>query len=106
MTRLFTPDKQGVRALETICKAFQAGTHGRRLFICDDNNVGVARKWTQKGDAGYALIGCSVPVIQCKTEKPDEFEFVGECYMHGFKDDEALSLRDAGKISEQQFKLA
>jgi hypothetical protein len=94
-----------VRALETICKAFQAATHVRRLFVCDVDNVGAAPNWTQKGDAVYVLIGCSVPVILHKPEKPDEFAFVGECYMQGFMDGEALSLRDAWNISKQQFKL-
>jgi hypothetical protein len=53
----------------------------------------------------YVLLGCSVPVVLRKTGKPDEFEFVGECYFHGFMDGEALALRDGGKNTTQEFKL-
>jgi hypothetical protein len=50
-------------------------------------------------------MGCSVPVILRKTERPNEFLFVEECYWHGFMDGEALAMRDGDKLTAHEFKL-
>lgn len=105
MTHLCSPDKAGINALEDLCKALDTGTRGRRLIISEDKHMGAAPRETQKGDLIYVLIGCSVPVILRKSEGDGEFEFIGECYVHGFMDGEALATQDGGKTTTQEFKL-
>jgi hypothetical protein len=105
MTRLCHPDKEGTEALELLCKALDSGTVGRRLIISEEKQIGAGPEATQKGDMIYVLMGCNVPVILRKTEKPTEFEFVGECYWHGSMDGEALSIRDGDKVTAHEFKL-
>jgi hypothetical protein len=51
------------------------------------------------------LYGCSVPVILRKREDQDYYEFVGECYLHGFMDAEAIALQIKGVLKEQEFVL-
>jgi hypothetical protein len=58
-----------------------------------------------EGDSSYILRGYSVPVILRKTEIPDKFEFVRECYLHGFMDREALVMRVQGVLIAQELKL-
>jgi Heterokaryon incompatibility protein (HET) len=38
------------------------------------------------------LFGCSVPVVLCKKGdgEPNDYEFLGECYVHGMMDGEAI----------------
>lgn len=105
MKLLCNPNKDGLKALESLCQALDDGTRGRRLIIAEENRIGAAPDQTQKGDAIYILIGCSVPVILRKTNIADELEFVGECYLYGFMDGEAFALRDEGKISLEELKL-
>lgn len=56
--------------------------------------VGLGPRDTQQGDCACVLMGCSVPVILREvpsTEQNGVFELVGECYIHGMMDGEALS---------------
>jgi hypothetical protein len=105
MTRLCNPDQEGTEALEVLCKALDSGTGGRRLIISEEKQIGAGPEKTQKGDMIYVLMGCNVPVILRKTERPTEFEFVGECYLHGFMDGEALTIRDGDKVTAHEVKL-
>lgn len=105
MTRLCIPDQEGIEALERLCKALDAGTRGRRLIISEGKQMGAAPEETQKGDMIYILMGCSVPTILRRTARPNEFEFVGECYWHGFMDGEALATRDGDKVTAHELKL-
>lgn len=104
-TRLCIEDETGIKKLEGLCKALDAGTRGRRLLISEGKQIGAGPEETQKDDMIYILMGCSVPVILRKTMKPDEFQFVGECYWHGFMDGESLAMRDGDKLTAHEFKL-
>lgn len=99
------PDQEGVETLERLCKALDAGTRSRRLIMSEGKKLGAAAEQTQKGDMIYVLMGCSVPVVLRKTARPSEFQFVGECYWHGFMDGEALAMRDGDKVTAHEFKL-
>jgi hypothetical protein len=57
------------------------------------------------------LLGCSVPVILRPNPTvdgvEDAFEFIGEAYVHGIMDDEALAGKDKEETVSwtQRFKL-
>lgn len=60
---------------------------------CDDHVVGFAPPKTENGDVIAILYGCSVPVILRPTYPAtgvDEYLFVGEAYIYGKMDGEAL----------------
>lgn len=70
-----------------------------------DPLVGFAPPKTEQGDIIAILYGCSVPVILRPTyngsDNIDEFQFVGEAYIYGKMDGEALDECH----TEQEFKL-
>ena len=92
-------------ALEKLCTSLESGTRHRRFIMYGGNQIGAAPDEAQKGDMVYVLMGCSVPVVLRKTARPDEYEFVGECYLHGFMDGEALAMRDGDRVTAHEFKL-
>lgn len=105
MAKICLPTHDGVESLETLCKALDLGIRRRRPIIFGDHRFGAAPAEAQKGDLLYTLMGCSVPVVLRSTTRAAEFELVGECYLHGFMDGEALALRDGDKVTASEFKL-
>lgn len=78
----------------------------RRLMVTDTGRVGVAPRQAKKGDAICVLFGCNVPVIlRPYPQEGDDntgsaklagmYEFIGECYVDGFMNGEALVLGKA-----------
>lgn len=71
----------------------------RRLLVTELGHIGLGPKRAEKGDLVCVLFGCSVPVVLRRFERPElseqnarTFQFVGECYIDGFMDGEALAL--------------
>lgn len=68
----------------------------RRLMVTKEGHIGVAPRRAQKGDIVCVLYGCSVPIVlrSCDTdyESTNLRKFVGECYVDGMMDGEALNL--------------
>ncbi|KAI1078503.1 heterokaryon incompatibility protein-domain-containing protein [Whalleya microplaca] len=63
----------------------------RRLITTEKGYVGTAPRQARKGDVVCVLFGCSVPVIL--SPRPiagNVYEFIGEAYMEGFMNGEAL----------------
>jgi hypothetical protein len=86
------------------CKAFEAGTRRRRITITKDGYIGAVPEETQSGDLICVLFGCSVPVVLRKRSEA-EYLFVGECYLHGFMDAEAIAMQVKGHLKAQDFVL-
>ncbi|KAK7740500.1 hypothetical protein SLS53_005343 [Cytospora paraplurivora] len=68
----------------------------RRLMVTDEGHVGMAPVRAQKGDMVCVLFECSVPVALreregCGADGP-VYELIGECYLDGFMEGEALDL--------------
>lgn len=61
-----------------------------RLITTEKGHLGMAPRQAVKGDVVAALIGCSVPVILRKSAGAEEYEVVGEAFMPGFMNGEAL----------------
>ena len=55
-----------------------------RLTVTDEGHVGVTAAHARKGDMVCVLLGCSIPVVLRPVGKKGRYEFVGECYLHGF----------------------
>lgn len=77
--------------------------HRRRLLVTDMGRIGLGPRQMEKGDVVCILFGCSVPVVLRRLDQPQRedgrplFRFIGECYLDGFMDGEALEL---GKATE------
>ena len=72
--------------------------------------LGLAPPSAEKGDIICVLFGCSVPVLlrpSTTKGREDEFTFIGECYLHGMMDGEAISGFTKRGLARKQmvFKL-
>lgn len=73
--------------------------------------LGLVPEETQRGDLICILFGCSVPVVLHKMEDPPskcegtQYQLVGEAYVHGMMDGEALEVQRGEKIKSQLFEI-
>ena len=60
----------------------------------------------QENDIICILYGCSVPVVLRKQEVEGEsfWELVGECYVHGMMDGEAMEEQETKKAEEFEIR--
>jgi hypothetical protein len=100
---LFTNDLKDLEGTSTTQVAFlervQRVVWNRRFFQSTDDTkkddkslFGLAPPDVRLGDVVCIIFGCTVPVVlrECKTADDTYFEFIGECYVHGFMDGEAI----------------
>lgn len=71
----------------------------RRIAVTERGHLGLVPRTAQKGDMVCVLFGCSVPVILRRVGTSDVsgettplYRMVGECYLDGYMDGEALRL--------------
>ncbi|KAF2644924.1 HET-domain-containing protein [Massarina eburnea CBS 473.64] len=82
------------------------GAHvGRRLVTLQSGHFGLAPRTARAGDEVFVLLGCSVPVILRPVENTDFFEVVGECYVEGYADGEAVMGLDRGAFQLRELSL-
>jgi hypothetical protein len=63
----------------------------KRLVTTHHGFIGMAPRRAQSGDIVCVLFGCSVPVVLRKRQDDNEtWEFIGECYLHGFMEGQIL----------------
>jgi hypothetical protein len=92
-----------VEMLTTACNAFEAGIRKRSIAITRNGYIGAVPQNTQPGDFLCVLFGCSVPVVL--RRRGQEYLFIGESYLHGFMDAEALVMQIKGELNAQNFIL-
>lgn len=76
----------------------------RRLTITERGYFGLVPTGAKQGDIVSVLFGCSVPVLLRLTENGDYF-LVGETYVHGFMEGEAMLGLENGKYTERSFTI-
>lgn len=82
------------------------GTLARRLTVTTKGYLGMAASRAEQGDLVCVLFGCSIPVI-LRERKGDEvgtFDFIGECYLDGFMNGDALEKEHG--FHEEEFHIA
>jgi hypothetical protein len=76
---------------------------GRKPFISDRGYCGLVPEHAEEGDCICILFGCDVPVVLRKCN--DFYVFIGECYVNGLMDGEAIKAEEAGEIKSQIFEI-
>jgi hypothetical protein len=76
-----------VRIYEESAKRAMAG---RRFFITEEGYVGLAPKEAEVNDVAVVLLGHRVPCVLRSKASPWNFDFVGECYVFGANQGEAV----------------
>jgi Heterokaryon incompatibility protein (HET)/Zinc finger, C2H2 type len=91
-------------------RRIQAVVWNRKFFECQDSSnsgsliTGLGSRHIQEGDWCCILFGCSVPVI-LREEPNNSFKFVGECYIYGMMDGEALTMLHEKSYPTEQFLI-
>jgi len=71
--------------------------------------IGLVPEEAAEGDLICILNGGTVPYVlrRSPSEKDDApyYQFMGECYVHGIMDAEALPELETGQIVSQEFSL-
>jgi len=93
------PTDDIAEALNTV----RANVLHRKLIISDGGYTGLGPNVARKSDMICVLYECSVPVIIRKVG--DHYLFIGECYVQGLMDGQALELLKQGKVREVMFDL-
>lgn len=76
----------------------------RKFLVCSNNGrIGLAPTAAQEGDSIAILHGCSVPVVL--RQKANAWELVGECYVHGMMDGDAIDAAKASGHKETDFVI-
>jgi hypothetical protein len=89
-----------------ISNAFEAGMRRRKLAITKDGYIGAVPREAQPDDLICALFGCTVSIVLRKVATPETtYSFIGECYLHGFMDAEAIAMLMKGTREVEEFTL-
>jgi len=65
--------------------------------------MGLASSGTKAGDIVCVVLGHSVPVILCQVE--DYYLLVGDCFVYGLMDGEALQDFVEGNVVLEEFTI-
>ncbi|KAH7073530.1 heterokaryon incompatibility protein-domain-containing protein [Paraphoma chrysanthemicola] len=88
----------------------QANVWNRRFFVGrnshggSDRMYGLGSRYMQLGDWCCILLGCSVPVILREQDGPF-IQFIGECYVDGMMDGQAMDFMKDRNIAMMDFPL-
>ena len=66
---------------------------GRRMLVCQKGYIGLGPSHTEAKDVVYVIKGSPVPYILRPVKdknQSDTFKFIGECYIHGIMNGEAV----------------
>jgi len=75
----------------------------RRFFVTCEGNMGLAPMRSRENDIICVIYGCSVPVVL--REEEGSFTFIGECFLHGFMDGEAIEMQRKSNLKEQKWTI-
>jgi hypothetical protein len=100
-----TPTDEQTDAIHLICKALENGMNNRLIAITQGGYFVALPEMAQRGDLVCVLFGCSVPVVLRRLDEHNSYTFIGECYLHGFMDGEAIAMQVKKEIKEQEIIL-
>ncbi|KAF8862095.1 hypothetical protein BDZ45DRAFT_671400 [Acephala macrosclerotiorum] len=84
--------------LENIMASFNAAYQCRRMFRTRNNYLGITAESMKKGDEVWVFAGAIVPMI-VRPEK-EKWRFVGEAYVHGIMNGEAVGKAPTSIVLE------
>ena len=85
----------------------------RRMVVTRKGYVGMVPEATRESDVIVALLGCSMPMVLRPVRSPDDddgrgreqFQVVGECYVHGLMDGQAMAWLEEGEVKLEDITL-
>ncbi len=80
-------------------------TRGRSLIRTEKGYMGLTSDGVEEGDLVCVLFGGQVAYCLKKVKDEETYKLVGECYLHGIMDGEAMDDLASGKYQEREFAL-
>ncbi|KAE9365790.1 hypothetical protein N431DRAFT_562510 [Stipitochalara longipes BDJ] len=77
--------------------------YSRRLFTTGAGSVGLGGNMCRPGDIICILLGCSTPLVLRPTR--DAIQLIGEAYLHGIMDGQAMKGLESGKYYMRNFNI-
>lgn len=77
----------------------------RRFFVSERGYLGLGAHGVQPGDKMCILFGGATPYVVRPTSVAGEYLFLGECYVHGLMNGEAIEHLKRGNYTSQWFHL-
>jgi Heterokaryon incompatibility protein (HET) len=84
-------------------RAVIAASVNRTFFITRSGYMGMGPKLLNVGDAVCVVLGCNVPLVLKKNE--DQNTLIGECFVWGLMDGEAMRMKRKGEDWLDTFRL-
>jgi Heterokaryon incompatibility protein (HET) len=79
---------------------------GRTLVLSENGYIGLAPSETETGDKICVMYGCHAPVVLRKrSDGADAYILVGDAYVHGLMDGEALQLVEKRPDRRREFMI-
>lgn len=93
--------RKPAKTLDDLRISFTAALKNRRFAVTESGYFGLVPRGTVHGDQVCVLEGINVPFVLREAEGDDNFELVGECYVHGIMQGEVMGRNDVplGKIN-------
>jgi hypothetical protein len=76
---------------------------GRKVSVSESGHCGPVPDHAKIGDFICVLLGCDVPVILRQVE--DHYTFIGESYVRGLMEGQAIEALERGEVHLQDFKI-
>ena len=76
---------------------------GRSYFSTEGKRVGLGPRDVSPGDLVCVFEGSPTPYVLRATASGTSYTFIGECYVHGLMNSEALDMRDEGIVESETF---
>ena len=77
---------------------------GRELFITTQGYIGLCSVGVEKGDLVSILLGCDMPILLRECDKSHYTRVIGEAYVHGIMNGEAVKTLDGFGESGSLFR--
>ncbi|CZR68827.1 uncharacterized protein PAC_18727 [Phialocephala subalpina] len=97
-------DLEATRKRDEMLASLRVVCWARRLFWTSNGYIGIGPPSMKRNDMVCVLGGGQVLYI-LRQEEPDVFTFVGECYLHGMMDGQAMKYHDDGTPDFREFQI-
>jgi hypothetical protein len=77
----------------------------RKFFVTEKGYMGIGPNSMQPTDIVCVLFGGKTPFVLRPTSTPNEYLLLGECYVYGLMDGEAMDAYERGEIESEWFHL-
>ncbi|TGO52093.1 hypothetical protein BOTNAR_0335g00040 [Botryotinia narcissicola] len=83
-------------------RSFSACVPNRRFFMTKTGYIGLGPSCMEPGDSVCILFGGTTSYVIRPTSTVDEYLFLGDSYVHGIMEGEAMTMYEAQEIPEEQ----